>query len=105
MWRGSHQLLDPYDATSTPLTQSPARPGGARSNGSISSEGDSDKAEDGSSGVVRLGFFWHKNYLLPKQKNVPPSLVASYDGVLERLTKDCHNSDRVLNELCDRLFT
>jgi hypothetical protein len=105
---GSRNRLHSRDATSTPLTLSPVKP--ARPKGRLTSDGrdgcETENADDAAllGGETRCGFYWHRNYLLPKQKNVPPGLVSRYDEVLEKFTEDCRNIDRVLIDLCDSLF-
>lgn len=128
---GHHQrLLHPYPTVaSTPLVLSPAksthsvREGREGREGSVGREGRegsvgskgaplSDVTENGSHSntspgnmELRYGFYWHKNYLLPKQKNVPPGLVGRYSEVFETFRNDCQNKDGILNHLCDLLFT
>ncbi|CAI8008895.1 hypothetical protein GBAR_LOCUS6050 [Geodia barretti] len=117
VWRGLHgQLLHPQGrgATSTPLQRSPAK---NTSQGSVDSSGEANSTlsdvessphkttDDGDGAASKTGFYWHKNCLLPKQKNVPAGLVGRYDEVLQKLTSDCRNTDRMLETLCERLFT
>ena len=130
--RGSRQLLlhPCHNATSTPLIRSPAKPshstqregsvcsdeGGTACRNSASHkrphrEGTShthvgangDPVEPGE--VSRSGFYWHRNTLLGKQKNVPLGLIGRYDEILQKFTQDCQNQDGILNHLCELLFT
>ena len=106
--RGSHHRLHSHNSTSTPLTRSPVKRGQPK--GKLSSDGscswEAENRDSVSAGVESLcGFYWHRNYLLPKQKNVPPGLVGRYDEILEKFTQDCRNTDRILNDLCDHLFS
>lgn len=103
--------LKPHNA-STPLVQSPVkRSSGFRSNTDMddtisSCSTDSrgrDKTPSTSSEVVS-GFYWHKNCLLPKQKNIPPGLTGRYEQVLQKFTEDCQNSNGIVNQLCYSLF-
>lgn len=92
-----------------PLKRSPASLSGLKNKGDTTSndERTCEAPSEPSEGVVssKLGFYWYKNYLLPKQKNISPQLVARYDDILERFTKDCRNEENALNQLCDHLFT
>ena len=119
-WQG--QLLHPQSggrATSTPLQRSPAKTAGHTGSVDTSSGANSTLSNvettsprkkathevgDGDTAAEKTGFYWHKNTLLPKQKNVPAGLVGSYNEVLDKLTGDCRNNDRVLETLCERLF-
>ena len=111
VWRGS-QLMNPANTTSTPLTLSPVRPslgsegsrssrdGGAGRGGKITGErGDTVTRQE-----YRFGFYWHRNFLLPKQKNIPPGLIAKHDTVRKAFVDDCGNRDGVLKELCNQLL-
>lgn len=53
---------------------------------------------------LKCGFYWYRNFLLPKQKNVPSSILEQYDSVLSNLKKLCDNHDRELLELCTQVF-
>lgn len=112
-WRDSHSLHPQGASTSTPLQRSPAKPSRHRDTVDSSSSGGNDTLSDvettlsesaGGEDDNGSGFYWHRNTLLPKQKNVPAGLVGRYDEVLERLTADCRNQDRVLETLCKDLF-
>ena len=70
----------------------------------VTENGSHGDAFPGNTGL-RYGFYWHKNYLLPKQKNAPSGLVGRYSEVLEKFRDDCQNKDGVLNHLYDLLFT
>ena len=102
--------------TSTPLVRSPAKTTRSEREGSgTSSDGASRSTPEeqqrhtssSSGGGLKCvcGFYWYRNYLLPKQKNVPPGLVGRYSEVLEKFKDDCQNKDSVLNHLYDHLFT
>jgi hypothetical protein len=116
---GVHQLLHPHNATSTPLERSPEKSAGLSSitshtTGSsgetlhLAVPGGGDPGSGGDPGAggatEQSGFLWHKNCLLPKQKNVSPALLARYPEILEKFTADCRNDDGVLNTLCETLF-
>jgi len=53
---------------------------------------------------LKCGFYWYRNFLLPKQKNVPSSMLEQYDSVLSSLKKLCDNHDRELLDLCTQVF-
>ena len=50
---------------------------------------------------LKCGFYWYRNYLLPKQKNIPSSLVAQHDNLLAEFSALCGNSDDQLSRLCE----
>ena len=49
--------------------------------------------------TMRCGFCWHRNYLLPKQKNIVSNLLSQHDRVLSELTKLCSGEDGRLGEI------
>ena len=109
----SSRLLYP---TSTPLTRSPSKQSHTNTREedtqlstdaarATECEGETQGGAAASDGERGTGFYWHRNCLLPKQKNVPQGLLAQYDSVLERLTRNCQNHDQILDQLCKRLFT
>lgn len=102
-WKDSHHHPPPQNARNMPLKRSLSSLSGLNNKDSTASDG--ERTCDVPSGVSKFGFYWYKNYLLPKQKNIPPQLVAKYDDVLETFTKDCKNENKALNQLCDHLFT
>ena len=99
-WRGS-QLSNPLNS-STPTKQSQVR----SSLGSVSSRSSHDGGRDISVEfkASKCGFYWHRNYLLPKQKNIPPGLFAQYDSLYERFIAECKNEDGQVTKLCEKVF-
>ena len=53
---------------------------------------------------MRCGFYWHRNYLLPKQKNIASNLLSQHDRVLSELTKLCSGEDNRLGEIFEGLL-
>lgn len=53
--------------------------------------------------TIKCGFYWYRNFLLPKQRNTPQAVLAKHDAVLEELTKLCSNKDGQLDDLCKQL--
>ena len=51
---------------------------------------------------LKCGFFWHRNYLLPKQKNISSSLLTQHDRVLSEVSKLCSGKDGRLGEMFER---
>ena len=117
-----------HNSTSTPLQRSPAaklkRPTSeeeeeeeeeegtvASSNtASVAAPGDGDLtvqlAVSSSDREAKSGFYWHRNPLLPKQKNIAQGLVErQYSEVLHQLTRDCQNHDQVVETITKQLFT
>ena len=103
--------LRSLNATSTPLVRSPAKPSGPPGSKTYSHDVNGGSPCGSGSGMdqtVELlqvssektqssGFYWHKNCLLPKQKNVPPGLVGRYEQVMEKFREDCRNIDEILH--------
>ena len=54
--------------------------------------------------TMRCGFYWHRNYLLPKQKNIASNLLSQHDWVLSELTKLCSGEDGRLGEIFEGLM-
>ena len=54
---------------------------------------------------MKCGFYWYRNFLLPKQKNVPSAVLARHDSLLAEFVGLCGNRDGQLLELCSTLFT
>ena len=52
---------------------------------------------------MRCGFYWHRNYLLPKQKNITSNLLSQHDRVLSELTRLCSGEDDRLEEIFEGL--
>ena len=52
---------------------------------------------------MRCGFYWHRNYLLPKQKNITSNLLSQHDRVLSELTRLCSGEDDRLGEIFEGL--
>ena len=111
-----------YNSTSTPLQRSPAaklqRPTSEEEEGTVTSSNTASVAapEDGDLTVQlavsssdrepKSGFYWHRNPLLPKQKNIAQGLVErQYSEVLHQLTRDCQNHDQVVETITKQLFT
>lgn len=86
-------------STSSPSHSSPAR-FSIRSTSSKSSQTDGPNTEEA---VRQCGFYWHRNCLLPKQKNIPPGLLAQYDSLYEKFVDCCRNRDEQLTELYDQV--
>ena len=53
---------------------------------------------------MKCGFYWHRNYLLPKQKNVSSNLLSQHDRVLSELTRVCSGEDNRLGEIFEGLL-
>jgi hypothetical protein len=53
---------------------------------------------------MRCGFYWHRNYLLPKQKNIASNLLSQHDRVLSELTRLCSGEDDRLGEIFEGLL-
>ena len=53
---------------------------------------------------MKCGFYWYKNFLLPKQKNIPSSVLAQHDKVLGDFVGLCQNQDGNLLSLCEQVF-
>ena len=53
---------------------------------------------------MRCGFYWHRNYLLPKQKNIASNLLSQHDRVLSELTRLCSGEDERLGEIFEGLL-
>ena len=54
--------------------------------------------------TMRCGFYWHRNYLLPKQKNIASNLLSQHDRVLSELTRLCSGEDDRLGEIFEGLL-
>ena len=54
--------------------------------------------------TMRCGFYWHRNYLLPKQKNIALNLLSQHDRVLSELTRLCSGEDDRLGEIFEGLL-
>ena len=54
---------------------------------------------------VRCGFYWHRNHLLPKQKNIASNLLTQHNKVLCELTKVCSGEDDRLDDIVDTLLS
>lgn len=99
-WKGS-QLSNPLNS-STPTKHSQVRPSlGSMSSRSSHGDGGDVSAEFKSS---RCGFYWHRNCLLPKQKNIPPGLLAQYDSLYEKFIAECKNEDGQVTQLCEEVL-
>ena len=55
--------------------------------------------------TMRCGFYWHRNYLLPKQKNIASNLLSQHDRVLSELTRLCSGEDDRLGEIFEGLLS
>ena len=53
---------------------------------------------------IKCGFYWYRNFLLPKQKNVPAAVLARHDSLMAEFVGLCSNKDGQLLELCSKLF-
>ena len=54
---------------------------------------------------VKCGFYWHRNHLLPKQKNIASNLLTQHDKVLSELTRVCSGEDGRLGDIVERLLS
>jgi hypothetical protein len=59
---------------------------------------------EGEQQSMRCGFYWHRNYLLPKQKNIASNLLSQHDRVLSELTRLCSGEDDRLGEIFEGLL-
>ncbi len=53
---------------------------------------------------LKCGFYWYKNTLLARHKNVPGSLAAEYEASRKRMVSLCSNEDSQLYQLCQVLW-
>ncbi len=79
----SSQLLD----TSTPLM----------------SPKDASRTFSPSAAELKCGFYWYKNFMIAKQKNLSSSLVK-HDSLFTEFAALCSNSSGQLSDLCTQLF-
>ena len=54
--------------------------------------------------TMKCGFYWHRNHLLPKQKNIASSLLSQHDRVLSEVTKLCSGEDGRLDDIFEGLL-
>ena len=54
---------------------------------------------------MKCGFYWYKNFLLPKQKNVPVGVLAKHDALLAEFVALCGNKEEQLLELYKVVFS
>ena len=91
--------------SSTPLASPSKKSPSKRSPGKNSP----DKKSPDSSGSrtivgMKCGFYWYRNFLLPKQKNVPSSVLVQYDLLLKNLKELCASQNGELLDLCEQVF-
>ena len=92
----------------SPLKQRPQSPTQSLRVPPPSSQDSSFKQESGvceSRGNIRSGFYWYRNFLLLKQKNVASSVLEKHNTILGDFTALCNDDSGQLSELCDLLFT
>ena len=94
---GAEDMVDVSLHPSRPLKSS--TPFGSPSKRSPNSSPTSGMLAD-----MKCGFYWYKNFLLPKQKNIPSSVLAQHDQVLGEFVALCQNQDGHLLSLCEQVF-